>query len=1087
MKTFNTYYTSSSNLKEFIDLNHIENSDSLLIQIFTSNNDKEFILDLFNQLNLYLPKSKVIGSTTDGEIKDGLVSTKQTVISFSLFENTTLSTYIEDNIIDFYQAGVNLASKLIINNTKVIISFIDGLNGNGEEFLNGIAKIDKNIKIAGGLSGDNGTFTKTYVFVNNTICSCGVVGVALNSNNLNIHTQHSFDWLPIGKKLRITKAIKNRVYTIDNKTAYETYAYYLGKDIAEQLPAVGIEFPLILQKGDLKIARAVLSNEEDGSLIFAGNIKTGDIVRFGYGDSESILSCQEKNIDKIIDKPVESIFIYSCMARRRFMPNEIEMETKPFQQIANTAGFFTYGEFYSEKNKELLNQTMTILALSESNTIQPKNINNVKRSNKVNSTIKALSHLIAISSNEIDEQKEKFDYLFRQTIEAKALYQDNKCIAANDACVKLFGFESQDDTIGVKAIDFIADDSVELVYENIKNNITKPYEVNAKKKDGSTFPALVVTQHKIFDEKLTRITSVIDLTELKEKEKALELATQKAQNANRSKSQFLANMSHEIRTPMNGILGMVQLIMQTNLTPKQKHYLENINSSSENLLNIINDILDFSKIEAGKLEISYINFNFKSLLKNVFNIIHLKADEKGLDFKITYNNSITNLFGDSLRITQILINLINNAIKFTTKGFVKVNIVNINNIYRFEIEDSGIGISKDELAKLFQSFSQADGSITRKYGGTGLGLSISKQLVELMGGKIWVESEVGVGSKFIFEIELEKGDQKDIKNLNLSLIDTNQINTLNNSNILLVEDNLINQEIIIGLLANSGINIDIANNGQESIEKFKQNKYNLILMDLQMPIMGGIEATEIIRAIDKDIPIIALTANAMKEDIEQTKKAGMQEHLNKPIDVDNLYETLLKYIEINRDKVVEEDNLLPNFKVLDDKVGLQHMANNIKLYKKILNDFYVNYKDIKLEVLDDDELKIVAHTIKGLSANIGASNLSKISEMIEKSLDKGLFQSFYEELKIVFDDLMLLNNNSLSIDKELFRDDKKVLEIFNSVKEFAAKRRTKQCKELLDDLLKYHLSDKDKILLNSIKVSLNKRNYMNIIKAIDDK
>ncbi len=328
MKTFSTYFTSEKILQEFVEDNNIKDSSSLMIQIFTAVNNKEFILNLNKMINSLLPLSVIIGSTTDGEIKDGLVSIQQTVISFTVFQQTTLKIYITSDVNDFFKGGVEVASNIIQNDTKVIISFIDGLNGNGEEFLNGINSINQDVKVAGGLAGDNGTFTKTYVFTKDTIVEHGIVAISLNSLSLNVHTQYSFNWLPIGKMLKITKSIKNRVYTIDDKTAYDTYSHYLGEDIAKKLPAVGIEFPLIIQRNNIPVARAVLSSQEDGSLVFAGNINNGDQVQFGYGNSELILQQTQHNINKIINIPVESIFIYSCMARRRFMPNDIENETK---------------------------------------------------------------------------------------------------------------------------------------------------------------------------------------------------------------------------------------------------------------------------------------------------------------------------------------------------------------------------------------------------------------------------------------------------------------------------------------------------------------------------------------------------------------------------------------------------------------------------------------------------------------------------------------------------------------------------------------------------------------------------------------
>ena len=552
---------------------------------------------------------------------------------------------------------------------------------------------------------------------------------------------------------------------------------------------------------------------------------------------------------------------------------------------------------------------------------------------------------------------------------------------------------------------------------------------------------------------------------LKVQERTKELETQKykAQEATRTKSSFLANMSHEIRTPISGIIGMVHLALQNNKDKQQESYLKNIDLSATSLLSIINDILDFSKIEAGKLDIEKVDFNLYDLVNHVKNMMMFRAKEKSLFFDIIYDKNINfYLYGDSLRIGQVLINLLSNAIKFTNKGSVKLIISNQNDKFRFEIIDTGIGLTSKEQSKLFKSFSQVDGSITRKYGGTGLGLSISKQLIELMGGKIWLESEVNKGSSFIFEIVLPKGEKSNIKK---KKIEKQDMSVLKGREILLLEDNFINQEIIVGLLEHHGLKIDIANNGEEGIQKFKNKHYELILMDLQMPIMDGYEATTIIRKLGSLVPIIALSANAMQTDIEKTKTVGMNEHLNKPIDIDKLNETLLKYLSKNVDSVVNKEEInkleIPSLKHIDVEVGLSYMGENRELYLRVLNNFRVQYKNLKLEILSQEELQITLHTIKGLSANIGAKNLHEIVKKLDEKLDESLLNEFYEKINFVIDELdhnLYINQIENNNDRELISDETQA-NLFLELEVILKTARPKNIQAILKKIKKVKLND----------------------------
>ena len=411
MKTYN-YILTEDSITNTIDILYLSSKTDVLIQVFCGV-DGETLKKTMHELHLLLPNAVCIGTTTDGEIQEHHVSTKKTVISISVFEKTSInSTFV--NTGNSFQDGVLLAHNLLEDNTKLIITFSDGTSTNGEEFLKGIESVNNKVMVAGGMAGDNGNFVQTFIAQGNNILQKGAVGISLNSDELTVQNNYSFNWSPIGLEHKIDKVEANRVYSIDGTTPMDFYAKYLGEDVANALPATGIEFPLIIEKNGMKVARAVLAKHPDGSLCFAGNLNVGDSVRLGFGNAEMIIDQSSDSLKKFYESSVETFFLYSCMARRRYIPELINVEVEPFASIAPTAGFFTYAEFFHHENKnELLNQTLTAIALSESKKHNIFHYNTtIKLSQEFSeyaTTVKALTHLIQQSSQDLEEQAKRLD------------------------------------------------------------------------------------------------------------------------------------------------------------------------------------------------------------------------------------------------------------------------------------------------------------------------------------------------------------------------------------------------------------------------------------------------------------------------------------------------------------------------------------------------------------------------------------------------------------------------------------------------------------------------------------------------------
>lgn len=575
-----------------------------------------------------------------------------------------------------------------------------------------------------------------------------------------------------------------------------------------------------------------------------------------------------------------------------------------------------------EKLKELGELTFESSHLTKDGTVMLVEIHakilNINGKDFIVSTVRNITRRKQIDQ-ELISSNEKFQkFFFLNPLPCSISKINGTLLYINQAAADGIGY-TEAELVGrnVKTLDIWVslDDRDAMLKQLMQTGYVNQFPTQYRRKEGRIVDILYSAQ--VFDIQGEKhiLATIQDITEQKKSIEEFKKAKELAEAANIAKSEFLANMSHEIRTPLNTIMGMANLLMETNPTTEQQQYLNMFTKSGEHLLRMINEILDLAKIESDKLKLENTNFELKAVINKIADMAMIRLVNKNVQFSYNIADDIPQyLNGDKARLDQVLLNLVGNAAKFTEHGNIRLNISKLKDSgdkkaekekieLLFEVHDTGIGIPKDKLNDLFESFMQVDSSITRKYGGTGMGLAICKRVIELMGGKIWVESELGKGSSFFFTVTFNIAQQTNTVQPETPKEGINNDSNLSNAtkNILLVDDSEDNRQLIkLYFKKSPQYSIDMAEDGEIAIEKVKSKKYDIIFMDIQMPVMDGYSATKLIREMEKRgetayTPILALSASAFKEDEAKSIAAGCDEHLSKPIQKKTLLEMIKKY------------------------------------------------------------------------------------------------------------------------------------------------------------------------------------------------
>ncbi|PHR54531.1 MAG: hypothetical protein COA44_12940 [Arcobacter sp.] len=803
MKSFSYKYKSDKELSSFISSHSFEKEKNCLVQVFSGCTDPSFLQSLLKKLTHLIPNAHIIGSTTDGEIQNQEVSLLETIISISCFDNVTLrSGFVEGP--DSYENALDLYSKIAKDKTRLMIAFSDGIYANGEEILNAFHDTNSQMVVAGGMAGDNAKFEKTYIMHQGSLSSQGIVGVSLEGNGLHVNTHYSFDWVPIGNEMTITKAEGNRVYEINGISAYETYRKYLGENAARKLPRIGVEFPLIMQEDGLTIARAIMKTHDDGSLSFAGNLPKGAKVRFGVGNPELILSHGRENAQVILKYPVESVFIYSCMARRRFLQENIEAELELYSQDIPVSGFFTYGEFFSSnQSNKLLNQSMTILMLSEKDSLLPKQSNPpirkyIEEGKEYAETLEALAHLVNVSSYDLKQlnqnleqrvedkvkELEKTTKFFQNIFETAkegiwVLDLDKETIMANEALINILGF-NENELIGKSIHEFMDEVSKEKFDIDLaklkRGEGGSQYELELIHRDKRRVYCLCSTEN-LCDEEGRALGSFVMVTNITKRKQAEEelvsfnclleerIAEEVLKNHSKdelmSKQMRLAQMgemismiAHQWRQPLSTISAIIASV-QLDLSLKDEEEtplfrdMHKVTEHIQFLSDTIDDFRHFFNPKKSKDTVKLAN-----LLNTALGIIKQSFIRENIDVICDFESLQKPMKLYSSELVQVFLNIMKNSMDALVEhqkksAYILIRGSEYDDKSVISFEDNGGGIPEAIMDKIFEPYF----TTKNERNGTGLGLYMSKMIIEEhCSGHIIVEN-TDLGTRFTIVLD----------------------------------------------------------------------------------------------------------------------------------------------------------------------------------------------------------------------------------------------------------------------------------------------------------------------------------------------